>query len=52
MFVVILERVVGHAKAVGPFEHQEDAEAWAEENGRLHVWRVTKLLSPQEGESK
>lgn len=46
MFIVVKERLSGRAEVIGPFPHEEDARAYAEENCRMFIWRVTTLTPP------
>jgi hypothetical protein len=49
-FAVIVPRILGQWYTVGPFDHEEDAEAWAHKNITHAVWKVA-MLYPKEDAS-
>lgn len=46
-FVVIIEHLTMRAEIVGPFEHEEEARLWAQDNVHGSVWRVATMRAPK-----
>ena len=49
MFVIIVERALEAATVIGPFPHEEDADAYAAANCKWNIWRIVKLVAPESG---
>ena len=49
MFYVIVEHALKGVGIVGPFPHEEDAQAWARSKMTFpHVWRIAQLTDPKD----
>lgn len=50
MFVILVEHILAKGEAIGPFEHQEDAEDYRAKHFKVNVCRVVKLIPPEKSE--
>ena len=46
---IFYERALNRGFVVGPFDSQEAAAKYADDNRHFHVWRVVQYVSPEEG---
>ena len=47
MFVLIVEHVIEKGQVIGPFNHEEDAKAYAESRLKTYLYRVAPLTPPE-----
>ena len=50
MFVILVEYALKKVEAVGPFDHQEEAEDYRREHFNTNICRIAKLVPPEKSE--
>jgi len=50
MFVILVEYALKKVEAVGPFDHQEEAEDYRREHYNTNICRIAKLVPPEKSE--
>lgn len=49
-FIIVVERALSSLRAIGPFDHEEDARAYAHEKHghEVTIWRIAQLEPPED----